>query len=202
VFSLAVVVVVDLLLWQGRRGQRPGWRLEPAREPWPRPGQGGGRGARLGSSLWLALALVVLAWEILGINTGTHQPHLTISALTLVYRPLNAALLMVWMLVGLGYGVARARAPVDDTKASVTPPGATPSAALVPALLLPASQPAGLAFWLGVLALAVVIDQAGRRSGGRLANAEEILRFVTTSTVANACLVVAWIYGGYHLFAH
>jgi hypothetical protein len=153
-------------------------------------------------SPWLALAFTVLAWELLGIDTGTHQPHLTISALTLLYRPLNAATLMVWMLVGLGFGVALARAPVEGMHTSATLPGTSPSPACAPALLLPSSRPAGVAFWLGVVTVAAVVDQIGRHSAGRLANAEELLRFVTTSKVASALLVVAWIYAGYHLFAH
>jgi hypothetical protein len=202
VFSLASVLVVDLLLWQGRRGRRPGWRLEPVREPWPRPGQGGWRRVIAGVSPWLALAFAVLAWELLGIDTGTQQPHLTISALTLLYRPLNAATLMVWMLVGLGYGAARARVPVEGVNTPAILPGASPSPACAPALLLPSSRPAGVAFWLGVVTVAAVIDQIGRHSGGRLANAEELLRFVTASAMARAVLVVAWIYAGYHLFAH
>lgn len=153
-------------------------------------------------SLWLALAVAVLVWELLGIDTGTHRPHLTISALTLVYRPLDAAMLLVWMLVGIGYGVTRARAPLESADTPTALWGGRPSASFVPALLLPASRAAGLAFWAGIAAVAVVVDQAGRRSGGRLANAEEALRFVTTSAGVNTFLVVAWIYAGYHLFAH
>jgi hypothetical protein len=202
VVSLASVVVVDLLLWQGRRGRRPGWRLEPVHEPWPRPGRGGGQRALVGVSPWIALAVAVLAWELLGIDTGTRQPHLTISALTLAYRPLNAATLMVWMLVGLGYGAARARAPAEGMSTSVAFPGAARSPVIAPALLLPSNRPAGVAFWLGVVTVAAVIDQAGRHSGGRLANSEELLRFVTTSPAVSAFLVGAWIYAGYHLFAH
>ena len=61
--------------------------------------------------------MVALAWDVLGIDTGPHEYHLTISALAQAYRPLNAALLLVWMLAGVGYGAARARAPVASTSA-------------------------------------------------------------------------------------
>ena len=212
-FSLAAVVVVDLLFWQGRLGHKPGLPLEPVGEPWPRPGRGGGRRALVGVSLWLGLSAVVLAWEILGIDTGTHEAHLTISALTQAFRPLNAAMLLVWMVVGLGYGAARARAPVADRSSSFHRTGAagSPPLALVvsshspstmPALLLPSSRPAGVAFWLGLVVAIVLIDLAARRSGGRLANSEEFLRFITAPAAANVLLVVAWGYAGYHLFAH
>ena len=61
---------------------------------------------------------VALAWDVLGIDTGPHQYHLTISALAQAYRPLNAALLLVWMLVGVGYEAARVRAPIDGAGAA------------------------------------------------------------------------------------
>ena len=212
-FSLAAVVAVDLLLWQGQRGRKPGLRLEPVPEPWPRLGRGGGRRALVGVSLWLGLSLVVLAWEILGIHTGKHEAHLTISALTQAFRPLNAAMLLVWMLVGLGHGAARARAPVVDQSSSLYRSGAERSPPLaslmfahfpatVPALLLPSSRPAGVTFWLGSVVAIVLVDLAARRSGGRLANSEEFLRFITAPTAANVLLVVAWSYAGYHFFAH
>ncbi len=212
-FSLATVVVVDLLFWQGQRGRRPGLRLEPVHEPWPPPGRGGVGRALVGVSLWLGLALVVLAWEILGIDTGKHEAHLTISALTQAFRPLNAAMLLVWMLVGLGYGAARARAPVVDHPSPFhrrdverSPPLApvmfTHAPAAMPALLLPPSRPAGLAFWLGIVGAIVLVDLVARRSGGRLATGEEFLRLITAPPAANVLLVAAWAYAGYHLFAH
>jgi hypothetical protein len=210
-FSLAAVVVVDLLLWQGRRGAKPGWRLEPVHVGWPRPGRGGARRALAGAAPWLALLLVVLAWDVLGLDTGKHEAHLTISAITQAYRPMNAAMLLVWTLVGIGYGAARARAPVGATcgdHGSMTATGCGACVVLAhlpaatPALLLPSSRLAGVAFWLGVVVVAATIDQIARRSGGRLANAEELLRFVTRPAAANAVLVVAWAYAGYHIFAH
>ncbi len=210
--SLLAVLAVDVLLWQGQRGRSPGVRLTPARMPWPRSGCGGWRRALVGVSPWLALSAIVLIWEILGIDTGRRAPHLTISSLTAEFRPLHAAMLLVWMLAGLGYGAARARAPLapQAPTGAVFTPGAPPPPAnsravpvpLMPALLLPASNPAGVAFWIAVVLAAVAIDLAGRRSGGRLANAEELLRFVTTDRLVNALVVVAWTYAGYHLFAH
>jgi hypothetical protein len=209
--SLVAVVVADLLLWQGRCGRQPGVRLDAVGQPWPRPGSSN-RTVVFGVMPWVAGALVALTWDVLGLDTSRRQPHLTISALTQAYRPMNAATLLVWMLVGIGYGVARARAPVVPGE---TPPraGAAGEAGQPhllfgrgpvsgPALLLPASRGAGVVFWVGLVIYAVLVDIVARRSGGRLANAEEVVRFVTRSTVANVALVVGWMYAGYHLFAH
>jgi hypothetical protein len=207
--SLAVVLAIDLSFWLGRNGRSPGWRLEPASDPWPRPGRGGAASALVGTAPWLALVVLAAAWDVLGIDTGMHEAHLTISALAQAYRPLNAVLLLVWMLVGVGYGAARARRPMVSA-APPAPPGGgiAPSwgAAFVPstarpALLLPSSKPVGVAFWLAVLAAVVVIDLVARRTDGRLATAEELVRFATSSRVANVAFVVAWTFAGYHLFA-
>ncbi len=213
--SLAAVVVVDVFFWQGRRGRPRMPRLEPVGDPWPGPGRGGGRRALVGVSPWLTISLVVLVWEVLGLNTGKHEVHLTISALTQAFRPLNAAMLLVWMLVGIGYGAARARAPVEPVPAQ-TATSAEPidgggalgvpllmhSPATALAVILPDSRPAGVAFWLGVVGAGVVVDQLARRTSGRLANGEELVRFITAPVAANVLLVVAWTYAGYHLFAH
>ncbi|MCU4186708.1 hypothetical protein K6U06_20255 [Acidiferrimicrobium sp. IK] len=233
--SFVAVVAFDVAAWRGRStgagagtgtGSRGGdrWRvrLEPAAEPWPRPGRGGARRALVGTSPWIGICLAVLAWEILGIDTGSAQPHLTISALTRAYRALHAAMLLVWIGVGVGYGAARARAPggppppAPAAAALVIPlalaaagPGlaatAAATATATPALdglLLPSSRGAGLSFWFGVLGAGLVADRVARRSGGRLASAEEVLRLVTTTRTANGFLVVAWAYSGYHLFIH
>jgi hypothetical protein len=207
--SLAVVIAVDLSFWLGRHGMKHGWTLRPASHPWPRPGRGGSAHALAGTSPWLLLLVVAAAWDVLGIDTGTHEAHLTLSALAQAYRPLNATVLLVWILVGVGYGAARARSPVEVA----APPsrqegGATfcASAALGShgprlALILPSSRPAGVAFWIAVLAAGVVTDLVARRTDGRVATAEEFVRFVSTSRVANVALVVAWTFAGYHLFA-
>ena len=217
VISLGAVVAVDLLLWQGRHRRHPGLHLEPVNEPWPRPDHGP-HAASLGLSPWLGLSLIVLLWEILGIDTGTHEPHLTISALTDSLRPLNAATLLVWMLVGIGYGAAGARAPVvpEPPPSGRHRPGPTPAVAVImlhpavampafltmPALLLPANRAVGVAFWVAVVGAAVVVDLIARRSKGQIADAEEVVRYVTAPTAANVLLVVAWAFAGYHLFAH
>jgi hypothetical protein len=210
--SLAGVGVIDLLFWRGRRGGRLGLHLPPARTRWPRPGQEDSGRAFVGLVPWLALTLVVLVWELLGIDTGPHQPHLTISALAQAFRPFNAALLLVWILVGLGYGAARARAPVgwaSGETAHGASPGALSSAAVVGghpatvvALLLPPSRAVGVAFWVGLIVACVLVEIAARRSRGRLADAEEFVRLISGPLVANALFVVAWTYAGWHLFAH
>ena len=207
--SLVAVVAVDVLVWRGRVHRRPGWRLEPAPRSWPPPGLG--RWGRLqGVSPWLGLMAVVTAWEALGIDTGTDRPHLTISALAQAFRPLDAALLLVWMAAGVGYGVARARAPAGPPPAevgggglrlgpvgvaSVHPVGA------VPALLLPASRSVGVGFWLAVLVAGVTVDLVARRGQGRLASGEEFTRWLTGPAVANLAVMAAWTVAGYHLFA-
>ncbi len=213
--SLAAIVAVDLLLWRGRRGLRPGVRLEPVAFGWPPTG------ARhttvlAGVAPWVTLALVVLVWDVLGLVTGRHTAHLTISALTETFRTLNAAMLLVWVSVGIGYGVMRARSPAGPAPTSpvsgsrgrlfsplplIGAPGLVLTAP-VAGLLLPNNRAAGVAFWLGVVGAALVIEVMARRSGGRVANAEQFLRLVTTPRAANAFAVVAWTYAGYHLFAH
>ena len=218
VFSLGAVVAADLALWQGRRAARYGWRLEPAADPWPRPGRGGARLALAGVAPWLALITVALAWDVLGIDTGPHQYHLTISALAQAYRPLNAGLLLFWMLVGVGYEAARVRTPLANPSNRVNPVGRGPDtpasgavlgAGLVnlgghpatPGLLLPSSPPAGVAFWVAVPCAALLVDLVARRSDGHLANAEEFIRFISTPKVANVALIAVWVFAGYHLFA-
>jgi hypothetical protein len=214
--TLAAVVLFDVWLWRGSTVGRPAWFLEPAREPWPRPSRGGNRPALRGVVLWLALILVVLAWEVLGIDSGPHQYHLTISALAQAYRPMNAALLLVWVLIGVGYEAARLRAPIQsgrtrlgDQQPEAPDHGGAYALAMgsvgahhgAPALLLPQSPPAGVAFWVLVPIAAVLIDQAARRSHGGRADAEEFIRFISTSRLANDALIAAWAFAGYHLFA-
>ncbi|HXX90621.1 MAG TPA: hypothetical protein VEI83_10410 [Acidimicrobiales bacterium] len=173
-----------------------------------------------GVTPWVTLAMLVLAWDILGIDTGKHTAHLTISALTEAFRPLDAAMLLVWMALGIGYGLTRARSPVPPSQKPEPPVAGSPAArrsvialmvlaelrtmppSPVPGLLLPNNRAVGVAFWLGVVVAAVVIDFLARRSAGRVADAEQFLRLVTAPTAANAFWVVAWIYAGYHLFAH
>ena len=209
--SLAAVVLVDVLLWRGRRGRRPGWRVEAGGRPWPGPGRRGGAQVLEGLWPWLALTVVVVAWEALGIDTGPHQAHLTISALSQAFRALNAALLAIWILVGWGYGWARSRAPARTGPEAGRPadgggPGRgavvlvhTPAS--LPALLLPSSRAVGVGFWIGLVVAGVLVDLEARHSGGRRATAEELVRFITAPVVANIVVVAAWIFAGYHLFA-
>jgi hypothetical protein len=214
--TLAAVLLIDLALWRGRTADPWGWNIEPVREPWPRRGRGGSGPALRGVTPWLVLVVVVVAWEILGIDTGPHQYHLTISALAQAYRPLNAGLLLVWVLIGIGYEAARGRVPLGDSGSAdhESPPqapghggafamamGTVEAHHGAPALLLPQSPPAGVAFWIAVPVAAVLIDVAARRSRGHSATAEEFIRFISTSRLANYTLVAAWVFAGYHLFA-
>jgi hypothetical protein len=220
VVSLATVIVLAVLFRRGRRDAPLGWNIGTATEPWPRAGRGGGRAALGGVAPWLAVIVAAAAWDALGIDTGPHEYHLTISALSQAYRALNALLLLVWMLVGIGYAAARARAPFgplhndaspDRTTEAERPGGAALYGAgfatgggghpAAPALLLPSNRPVGLAFWVGLLAVAVAVDLVARRSAGRRATAEEFARFISTAAVANVALIAAWAFAGYHLFA-
>ncbi len=207
--SLGTVVAIDLLFWQGRRGRRPGVHLAPVARPWPRPEQPGGR-AGWGISPWLGLVVVVVAWEVLAVDTGTTEPHLTISALTQAFRPLDAGVLLAWMLAGIGYGATRARSPVPTpSRAPRQDPRETPGRSVVallhgptvgPALLLPASRAAGVVFWLGLVGTGLIVEVAARGSRGRLATAEEFLRHATGPAAAKVLAVAAWMVAGYHLF--
>ena len=214
--TLAAVFLIDLTLWRGRTTRPSAWHLAPVHEPWPRRGRGSSGPALRGVMPWLVLIVVVVAWEILGIDTGPHQYHLTISALAQAYRPLNAGLLLVWVLVGIGYEAARVRVPLDDPGAAdhERPPQAPGHGGAfavtmgtvgahhgAQALLLPQSPPAGVAFWIAVPLVAVLIDVAARRSRGHRATAEEFIRFISTSRLANYALIAGWLFAGYHLFA-
>jgi hypothetical protein len=160
--------------------------------------------------------VIALAWDILGIDTGPHQYHLTISALAQAYRPLNAALLLFWVLVGIGYQIARVRAPIGGTHAqdgAIVPDAPKHGGAFAlaagplgthqapPALLLPQDPGVGVAFWLLIPVAAVLIEVAARHSQGRWATAEEFVRFVSSARLANLVLIAAWLAAGYHLFA-
>jgi hypothetical protein len=146
---------------------------------------------------------------------------LTISALSQAFRPLNALLLLVWMLLGIGYAAARARAPSGALRrdgssgrtveagrrgggalcAAGLAPGGGGGHQLTPALLLPSNRPAGVSFWIGLLVVAVAVDLIARRSAGRVATAEEFARFISTAAGVNVVLIAAWAFAGYHLFA-
>lgn len=214
--SLVAVLLFDVALRRGTTGGRGSLHLQPAGNPWPRRDRGGNGPAFRGVAPWLALIVVVLAWDVLGIDTGPRQYHLTISALSQAYRPLNAAVLFVWILVGIGYEAARVRAPIDSAGArrNESAPrvqengGAFALAAgslgahhSTAALILPQSPAAGVAFWLAVPAAAILIDAEARHSRGHRATAEEFVRFISTARLANLALIAAWGFAGYHLFA-
>lgn len=221
VVSLAIVVALASLFRLARRGATFGWDIGTATEPWPRAGRGGGRMALRGVAPWLGVIVIGAAWDVLGIDTGPHEYHLTISALSQAYRPLNALLLLVWMTVGIGYSAARARAPLGTRGldasagqgleaerrggaalcAAGMAPGGGGGHPLMPALLLPSNRPVGGAFWVGLLVVAIAVDLIARRSAGLIATAEEFARFISTSAVANVALIAAWAFAGYHLFA-
>ena len=221
VVSLAIVIAVAVLFRRGSEGESLGWDIGRATDPWPRGGRGGGRRAMLGVAPWLGVIVIAAGWDSLGIDTGPHAYHLTISALSETYRALNALLLLVWMLVGIGYAAARARAPTGRSArgaasgresaseprggAALCAAGLAPSGSsghpLTPALLLPSNRAAGVVFWVGLLVVAVVVDLLARRSAGRLATAEEFARFISSAAVANVALIAAWAFAGYHLFA-
>jgi hypothetical protein len=220
--SLGAVVVVDVCWWAGRRGLSWGWHLDPADEPWPRPGRGGGVPAFLGAAPWLALVVIAVAWDVLALDTPPTQYHLTISALSQAYRPLNAAVLLIWLGVGVGYGATRARAPSRPMRVAAPSTQEAPDAPTAgfvgvvtatvsrhgahvghpfPGLLLPQVPAVGVAFWVAVPVAALALDQVARRGDGRIANSEEFLRFISTATLAKILLVAAWAFAGYHLFA-
>ena len=215
--SLGAVLAVDLALRRGHAGRRSRERRGPVVPPWPRPGHGGSRRALVGTAPWALLLVVALAWDLLGLDSGPHEYHLTLSALSQAYRPLDAGLLLCWMLVGVGYQVARVRGRRPGSGTAGSSPTTDPPRPLdrggvawgaggvghgfAPGLLLPQRPAVGVAFWLAVPAAAVVVDQLARRSGGRIATAEEFVRFVSTSPVANAVCVAAWVLAGFHLFA-
>jgi hypothetical protein len=67
---------------------------------------------------------------------------------------------------------------------------------------LPANRAAGVGFWFAVILACLVIDFVARKSDSRLATAEETLRLISTTRLAQVVLIAAWAYAGWHLFAH
>ena len=66
------------------------------------------------------------------------------------------------------------------------------------------SRDGGAAVAGGAVAVPIVgllVDLTARRSGGRLADAEEFVRFISTPRTAKVALIAAWAFAGYHLFA-
>lgn len=203
--TLLVICLVDVSLWlRGRRAYAK-----------PAATTSGARRGFVRHLLWLVLLLVVAAWEALGIDTGPRTPHLTISALALAYRAVDAALLLAWILVGLGYGAVRAQIAAgrrtDRPSVPPTSPGSTSPPALAGAflvgghgvgLLLPASRAAGVVFWICWVGACFAAELVARRSNGRLATAEELLAVLSGPPPARIFLAGAWGYAGWHLFVH
>jgi hypothetical protein len=208
--SFVSVVGIDRLLDRGRRGLgvslRPRITASTPRPPVavdPRP-------SLLAISPWLFLIASIVVWEVLGIDTGPHAAHLTISALAQAFRAINAALLFVWIFVGIGYGVMRARTPFDDgsvryhdatTPLAVTGLTSTHQSS-IHGLLLPDNRAAGVSFWVGWVAACVLADVSARLSRGSLATAEDFLRLISRPRPVRIVLIAAWAFAGWHLFAY
>ena len=172
--SFLAVIGIDWLLDRGRRGLKLALRLPAPKRSWPAPQSAGIGRILLGISPWLALLLVIVVWEALGIDTGRHSAHLTISALAQAFRAIDAALLFVWILAGIGYGITRARTPADDgssphdaNDAGVASTSAAIAVAIRPEtpvldVLLPNNRAAGVAFWVGWVGACVLADVTAR----------------------------------------
>jgi hypothetical protein len=194
VISLVAVVAVDGSLFRAGRARAQ----ERGRPPLTV--------ARLAP--WLLLAVAVITWDTLGLDTGPHEAHLTISALTQAFRPLNASALMVWILLGIGYGVARwpvtGAAEAAGTQAADTQTLGALAVALFPhgalALWLPGSRAAGVGFWLSGLGACAALELLARRHPRRLARAGDIVRGLSERPLLNSLAVLAWVAGGFHLF--
>ncbi len=229
--SLLVVLAAYAVISRGRRGLRLGLAV-PVRERWQvtkevAPGDPVGLSRTLlGLSPWIALGVVILAWEALGIDTGRHSPHLTISALSQAFRALHAALLAVWMAVGIGYafataGTTRHARTSGDLPGSVMATGPLggwtarasdeyrlvlghhiSQGATVLALLLGHSRAVGVAFWVGVGVCATLIEAAARHSYERVPDFLQVLELMSRRRPARVVVVAAWTFAGWHLFAH
>ena len=90
------------------------------------------------------------------------------------YRAIDAALLFVWILVGIGYGIMRPRTPADDgssprdaNDAGVASSSAAIAVAMRPetpvlGVLLPNNRAAGVTFWVGSVGTCVLADVTAR----------------------------------------
>lgn len=176
---------------------------------------------------WLVLTAVVVVWEALGIATGPHQPHLTISALAQAFRPVHAALLATWMGVGLLWVVVTGRTARRDGDRGSWPGrrqhmlgvvvlGFVPARTLVPgtrgsgaggagtalAVLLGSSRAVGVGFWLAVVGGACTIDAVARWGPGAHLTCTGLLRLLWRNRVVRTVVVIAWLVAGWHLFSH
>jgi hypothetical protein len=209
--SLAAVIGAGFLWWRGRNRPESVWHQPAVEAEWPEADREGRHRVLRGVAPWLVLAIIVLAWEVLGIDTGVDEPHLTVSALSQAFRPFHAALLLTWIAVGLGYGAARARSahlgdqggpPVGPSSVAMVGGHPVVGPGVTPALLLPANRAVGVGFWVGLVVVCTVLEWVARRSESRLATAGDLVRLVSRSTAVSLVLVGLWSYAGWHLFAH
>jgi hypothetical protein len=106
--SAVAVLAAGAACRRARTAAAPATSAQPAE---PAPGGAAGAGERIGAALWLAVALVAVAWDLLALVTPPHRPHLTLSATTLGYRPFHALAFACW----LGLGLVLAAAPVRQS---------------------------------------------------------------------------------------
>ena len=200
--SVAVVVTTDVVaLRLGRAGRLDG--LLARRHRWPLSGQARGATA-VALCPWLALVVIVVCWDALGLATGAHAAHLTASALAQSFRSFNAALELLWIGVGLWFGIAASRVPSPD-KGDGTCPAAGAALFAVThhplALLLPDDRAAGIAFFIGVVAMGVVLQLFAWHSHGRIPTVGEAFDALSAPIGGRLALMAIWGYGGWHLFA-
>lgn len=224
--SLGIVAAAAVLAHRGRRGRRPAWH--PA-HPRSRPAGGppAGRALLAWYGPWLVLGVVALAWDVLGLDTGRREAHLTISALSQAFRPLHAALLLGWILVGIGFVAVRDRmiragpaggseepgtpgadrgvtAPLAAAAAAATHHAAVAGAppAGVPALLEGGNRGVGVAFWAAVGMAGAVIEIVARHRAGRYATASDLLAALSRPLAGRVVAAGVWAFAGWHLFSH
>ena len=179
------------------------WHLRRADDPWPRPGVGGSGPALRGVAPWLALVVVGAG---LGRPRHRHRAAPVPPDDQRAGPGLPSAERRPSSWSGCSSGSAtRPPAsghpstapdrPVTDATRTVRSTGARSprpwdhgSTTARPRLLLPQSPPVGVAFWVAVPVVAVLIDVAARRSHGRAATAEEFVRFISTARLANLAL--------------
>lgn len=190
--SLAIVVLCGVT-----------WGVAARRGP---PGPPAGAAEARGSSLpWLALAVAVAAWEALGIDTRPHALHLTLSSLALHFQGVRAAAELAWSGIGLAWARVRAdearrRRPRPLPGTGTRSPGVPPLVVL--ALLIGTDPATGFAFFAVVIAATGALEVRSRRPQSEVASLAELLRRLSNPPVLRLACAAAWVFGGWHLFAH
>lgn len=189
--SLAIVVLSGASWGIAARRRPPHPRAEVAQ--------------RTGSWLpWLALAVVVTAWEALGIDTRPQVVHLTLSSLVLHFQGMRAAAELVWC----GIGLAFARVRADEARQRGTRPlrgggvDAPGAPFVVLALLIGTDPSTGFAFFAAVMAAAGVLEALSRCRRSGVASLAETLRRLGEPPALRLMSAAVWVFGGWHLFAH